>query len=140
MAEPDFSLWLPRRGDLDLQTRRVMRAVEEYDEQLRFARNERNGDWVVTLGEGGIPVFGFGRELPHADEVPRILAKHDIARHGKKIMDALARDAERKRLDGEYRYSETTGEVAEVMESAMHRLGGTPYKRSLRKQDPKHRD
>ena len=139
MARPDFSLWLPGVGEVDPRIRRVMRAVEEYDESLRFGRNERNGDWVVMIGEMGTPVFGFGQGLPDPRDVPRILEKHDIKRHGKRIMDALARESERKRLDEEYRYGETTGEVAEVMESAMHRLGGTPYKRSLAKRDPKHR-
>ena len=139
MAQPDISLWLPGLGATDLRIRKVAHAVRDYDESLRLARNETYGDWCVVIGDMGHPVFSFGKELPNSYDVPGLLSKHDTKRYGKEIMDALARDAERKRLDSEYRYDQTTGEVAEVMESAMHRLGGTPYKRSIRKMDPKHR-
>lgn len=139
MAQPDISLWLPGLGAVDLRVRKVAHAVRDYDESLRLAKNENFGDWCVVIGEMGHPVFSFGMELPDPRDVERLLAKHDTKRYGKEIMDALARDAERKRLDDEYRMHDVNGSVAEVMESAMHRMGGTPYHRSLRKQDPAHR-
>jgi len=139
LAQPDISLWLPGLGETDLRVRKVAHAVRDYDESLRLAKNENFGDWCVVIGEMGHPVLSLGMELPDPRDVAQMLAKHDTKRYGKQIMEALARESERKRLDEEYRYGQTTGAVAEVMESAMHRLGGTPYKRSLRKVDPKHR-
>jgi len=139
LAQPDISLWLPGLGETDLRVRKVAHAVRDYDESLRLAKDENFGNWCVVIGEMGHPVFSFGMELPDPYEVPRILEQHDTKRYGKQIMEALARESERKRLDEEYRYGQTTGEVAEVMESAMHRLGGTPYRRSIRKMDPKQR-
>jgi hypothetical protein len=111
-------LWLPGLGVTDLRVRAVARAVERYDADLRLARHEITGDWVVTIGENGHPVYGFGKELPHPDDVERKLGSHDIRRQGRQIMDHLAREAERKRLDAQYRSEEQNGEMAEHLEVA----------------------
>jgi len=129
VPEAPVRLWLPGLGVTDLRVRRVARAVKQYDESLDLARHEVTGDWVVTKGESGFPVFGFGRELPNPDDVERILGKRDIKRHGKKIMDQLARDAERRRLDEQYRMEETDGIAAELFESAFRRVGKHPNPR-----------
>lgn len=111
-------LWLPGLGVTDLRVRAVSKAVERYDESLRLARHEITGDWVVTIGESGHPVFGFGKELPHPDDVEHKLGAHDIKRQGRQIMDHLAREAELKRLDSQYRAEEQNGELAEQLEVA----------------------
>ena len=114
-------LWLPGLGVTDPRVRRVSKAVEQYDAAFRLARHEVTGDWVVVIGDKGHPVFGFGRELPHPDDVERILGKHDIARHGPRIMADLAREAEKVRLDKQYRISESDGIVAEHLEHGFRR-------------------
>lgn len=111
-----IKLWLPGLGVADLRVRHVVKAVKEYDESLNLARHEITGDWVVIIGDGGHPVFGFGKELPHPDDVGRKLAAHDVTRHGREIMDHLAKEAERKRLDSKYRTEEQNGELAEHLE------------------------
>jgi hypothetical protein len=116
-------LWLPGLGVTDLRVRRVVKAVKDYDESLNLARHEITGDWVVVIGENGFPVFGFGRELPHPDDVAPKLAKHDIKRHGRKMMDHLAREAEQKRLDSRYRVEESNGELAEHLEVGFRQEG-----------------
>lgn len=122
-------LWLPGVGVTDLRVRAVAKAVERYDADLRLARHEITGDWVVTIGDAGHPVFGFGKELPHPDDVERKLGQHDIRRHGRKMMDHLAREAERKRLDAQYRMEEDNGELAEHFEAAFRAEGRHPTTR-----------
>lgn len=129
VPEAPVRLWLPGLGVTDLRIRRVARAVKQYDESLELARHEVTGDWVVTKGESGFPVFGFGRELPNPDEVETILGRHDIKRHGKKMMDQLAREAELRRKEAEYRMEETDGVAAEAFEAAFRRMGRHPNPR-----------
>jgi hypothetical protein len=116
-------LWLPGLGAVDLRVRKVALAVDRYDPALRLARHELTGDWVVTMGDSGHPIFGFGRELPRPDDVERILSEKDIKRHGKRIMAQLADEAERKRLDSKYRVSEDDGQLAEHFEHQFRRVG-----------------
>lgn len=115
LSEAPTRLWLPGLGAADPEVRRVARAVDEYDPALRLARHEVTGDWVVTIGDNGHPVFGFGRELPDPYKVPEILGKHDVKRNGKRILDAVARAAERQRLDDQYRVEEGDEATAESM-------------------------
>lgn len=124
-----IKLWIPGVGVTDLRVRKVARAVEQYDPELRLARHEIHGDWVVTMGERGHPIFGFGRELPNPDDVEQILGSRDIKRRGRKIMADLAREAERKRLDSQYRVEEQNGELAEHLEHAFRQQGAHPTTR-----------
>src|SRR4051794_1944803 len=87
----EHRLWMPGLNGADPRVRAVARAVSRYDEALRFGQHQVTGDWVVCIGETGQPVFGFGRELPHPDDVERKLADKDIKRHGLQIMDGLRR-------------------------------------------------
>ena len=128
-------LWLPGLGAVEPSIRRAARAVRDYDESLRLAKHEITGDWVVVIGDGGHPVLGLGREIPHVEEIRAKLEAHDTKRHGKRIMDELARDSEKKRLDAKYRADEQNYEMAEHYLSARRRLKGetgslrgrTPY-------------
>jgi hypothetical protein len=115
LSEAPCRLWLPGLGEVDPRVRRVVHAVRDYDPDLKLARHEVTGDWVVVLREDGHPIFGFGRDLPSPDEVAAKLAKHDIKRHGKKIMDQLARATERQRLQDQYAVDEGDGATAEAM-------------------------
>jgi hypothetical protein len=45
------------------------------------------------------------------------------------MMDDLAREAERKRLDDQYRMDETDGATAEIFEHAFRRVGRHPNPR-----------
>jgi hypothetical protein len=122
-------LWLPGLGATDPRVRACARAVERYDAALRLARHEITGDWVVTIGERGNPVFGFGKELPHPDDVEKKLAAHDIKRQYKQITDHLAREAELKRLDAQYRMEEQNGELAEHLEVGFRHQKAHPQAR-----------
>lgn len=115
LSEAPVKLWLPGLGEVDPRIRRVVKAVRDYDPDLKLARHEVTGDWVITLREDTHPIFGFGRELPHPDDVERLLSAKDIKRHGKKIMEQLARAAERERLDSQYRTEEADEATAETM-------------------------
>lgn len=116
LSEAPTRLWLPGLGAVDPAVRRVSRAVEQYDESLRLAKHEITGDWVVTKGERGHPVFGFGRDLPDPTQIETILGKHDVKRNAKRILEGIARARERQRLDDQYRVSEGDGAAAEGME------------------------
>ncbi len=115
LSEAPTRLWLPGLGAADPAVRRVAKAVNEYDDALRLARHEVTGDWVVTIGDQGHPVFGFGRELPDPYKVSELLGKCDIKRNGKRILDAVARAAERQRLDDQYRVDEADEATADAM-------------------------
>lgn len=108
-------LWLPGLGEVDPRVRRVVHAVRDYDADLKLARHEITGDWVVVLREDGFPIFGFGQELPDPAEVRGILERRDVKRHGKKMMDALAREAARRRAEADYAVDQADEATAEIM-------------------------
>lgn len=123
VPEAPVSLWLPGVGVTDLRVRRVARAVKAYDATLDLQRHEITGDWVVTKGESGFPIFGFGRELPRADEVEHILGKHDISRHGKRILDQLEKQAELERIAAAKAVDEQDEQMAERMLHEYDKVG-----------------
>jgi hypothetical protein len=123
VPEAPISLWLPGVGVADLRVRRVARAVKAYDATLDLQRHEITGDWVVTKGESGHPIFGFGQELPRADEVEKILGKHDISRHGKRILDQLEKEADERRKRDEYEADQYNEVVAERMLHEYDKVG-----------------
>ena len=142
MPTPLTKLWLPE-SHADKALVSLNRAVREYDERLRFMRNEVNGDWVVAMlmphGEAPIPVLGFGFELPDPAEVLKKMHEIDTKQHGDQILESIWKNNEQLKAaaaaraeDGEWRY-------AEGLEFLMRRDGQTPYMKSLRKRDPKQR-
>ncbi len=134
VPEAPISLWLPGVGVADLRIRRVARAVKAYDETLELQRHEITGDWVVTKGESGHPIFGFGQELPRADAVEQILGKHDISRYGKKILDQLEKEAAARRLREDKDADEHNEQLAERM---LHEYDKVGARRRLRVYVPK---
>lgn len=147
---------LPGRGAVDLATRNVDRAVNEYDERLFAARNPRNGldtvfvkmspftDWMSDDGldiEGQrcLPVLAFPEGFPDTQEVLRRIYLADAVRRGSEILDEINKNNEKIRVAERYAASEAAGETAEVMEHVTHALGRAPYHRSLRMNGPKQR-
>jgi hypothetical protein len=115
VPEAPCKLWLPGLGVVDPRIRRAVIAVRDYDPDLKLARHEITGDWVVVLREDGFPIFGFGPELPDPETVAIRLGAHDIKRHRRKMMDQLARDAARRRAEDQYKVDEADGATAEAM-------------------------
>jgi len=129
VPEAPVRLWLPGLGVADKQIRGVARAVRDYDEALRLARHEITGDWVVVIGDEGHPVFGFGKELPHPDDVEQRLGARDVKRNGRRILEQSRRAAARMKAEEDARFSDMTGEVAEHFEHAFRKVGAHPQKR-----------
>lgn len=127
--ESDTRLWLPGVHAADARVRAVARAVERYDEAFRFAKHELTGDWVVTIGDQGHPVFGFGKELPAPDDVERLLSEKDIGRHSAKILRELHRDAEAKHIEARHAMDDHNGQLAEKFEHLFRREGRHPSPR-----------
>ena len=123
VPEAPIKLWLPGLGVTDLRVRKVARAVKQYDETLELARHEVTGDWVVTKGESGHPIFGFGQELPPADAVEHILGRHDISRHGDRILGQLEREAEEQRRKDAYAADQHNEELAERLLHEYDKVG-----------------
>ena len=125
----DTRLWIPGVAAGDVHQRAVAKAVKEYDESFNLARHELTGDWVVVIGENGHPVFGFGRDLPNPRDVERILGEKDIRRHGARMLDALNREADRKRAVAQSAMDDATSMVAENMEHGFRKEGRHPRPR-----------
>lgn len=135
------TIYLPGRGVVDLAANRVDRAVNEYDERLSFARNEQTGDWCVFIKmergwdgpDAGLPVIGFGREIPHPEDALKRLHNADSVRRGSEILDSINRHNEDidKQLD--YASSQGAGHYVEALESYGVHNGITRHRRSLSK-------
>lgn len=123
VPEAPTSLWMPGLGVVDLRVRKVARAVKDYDATLDLQRHEVTGDWVVTKGQSGHPIFGFGPELPRPDDVEQILGKHDISRHGKRILDQLEREAAARKAADEYAADQQNERMAERMLHEYDKVG-----------------
>jgi hypothetical protein len=61
-------IWLPP-SHLYREGAVVEKAVNQYDPELHFGKNEANGQWVIFMERGGerIPVLGF-QDIPHPDD------------------------------------------------------------------------
>lgn len=134
---------LPGYGAVDLDARKVAKALNEYDERLLFDRNLDTGNWSawVKMPHGQTPqeVIVFGRDVPNVEHALARVQGADTVRQGIQMLEQMNRDNERLKTPGRQRFDNLIGEVAEVGESAAHREGLTPYHRSLPKRDPKHR-
>lgn len=148
------TIFVPGRGAMDLSCRKVDLAVNEYDERLFAARSPVTGvdtvfikmprvtDWMTQDGvdiDGTrcMPVLGFPAGFPDPSEVTQRLYEIDATRHGTEILRFMNTANEKLKEPARREASERSGIVAEVSESAHHRLGVTPYHRSLAKKDPK---
>ena len=133
-------LWVPGMGEVDVRTRQVQRAIEEYDERLVLARHEITGDWVVFIklernsplstDQGNLyPVIGLGPELPDVEEVRKRLHQADARRHGSKLLDQINDHNERLRQESRLAADEAIGETAEALEWGFRKEGWHPQTR-----------
>lgn len=135
------TIYLPGRGVVDLEANRVDRAVHEYDERLSFARNEETGDYCIFIKmergwdgpDAGLPVLGFGKQIPHPEDALKRLYQADSLRRGNEILDDINRtnDDVHKQLDAAAH--EGAGHYVEALESYMVHNGQTRHLRSLSK-------
>lgn len=150
------TLYVPGRGAMDRTCRDIDLAVSEYDERLFAAKNPRNGldtvfikmspftDWLNddgmdVAGQRCVPIMAFPEGFPHRDEVIARIYRADAVRRGDEILNEINKHNESLKEVSRRAASEQAGEVAEVSESMMHRLGKTRYSRNLPKRDPKQR-
>ncbi len=123
------SIWLPGRGVTDFQERRVDAAVREYDETLRFGRNNDTGQYCIFMvkrGSAPLPILGFN-EIPHPDDALRKLWKTDTLRHGNEILDTMNAENEEVHTERRAAADQANGIAAEGFEWLMRDQGQTPY-------------
>lgn len=135
-------IFLAGRGYVDSDLYWVDKAVNEYDNSLKFDYNEQTGQYCIFKYMGArhpnypewLPVLAFDR-VPPADQAIKRLIATDSLRFGEEIL----RDIQTRERDPELerRVDDATGLTAEGIESWMHREGKTNYHRSLAKKDPK---
>jgi hypothetical protein len=131
-----MNIVVPGRGVVNLDAEKVNRAVQEYDERLRFGFNERNGDWVIYIkmprsfdaayyieGEPVYPVLGFKDKIPQVDEAVGRVRLSDSWREGSRIYDRMIAAQERARAAQEADAADITGDVAERIEHQVRKEG-----------------
>lgn len=123
-----FTLFVPGLGNVEAGTASAALAIRDYDPDLKLARHETTGEWVVFLerGLGGnpYPVFGLGNELPEAGEITRRLGAADVRRHGRRIVAEIDANNERKKAEAKAKADEGITEVAEHLEHVYRKVGG----------------
>jgi hypothetical protein len=127
IAHEEQKLYIPGQGYVDLHLRRAMKAVEEYDDRLILAKHEVTGDWVAFIQLGPdrmFPVIGFGRELPHPDEIRRILEQADTHRHGDRILRQIRETNDRIQREKRARATEAIEEAAEYADFGFRKYAG----------------
>lgn len=124
-------IWLPGRGVTDLAERRADAFVQEYDENLRFGRNEDTGQYCVfriVRGEAPLPILGFN-EVPSNDFLARRLYQTDALRRGEEILDEMNKHNKALEDRGLAQAEEAEWIAAEGFEFLMHDQAQTPYRR-----------
>lgn len=137
MKTAALNIWTPDSASTaryDIPVLRVDKAVQEYDENLRFGRNEETGQWCIfriVRGMAPLPILGFN-DIPHPDDALRRLYSVDAQRRGEEILTEMNRhNAELEKVQ-EDAASEADGLAAEVYEHAFRMMGKTPYTKSFR--------
>ena len=131
IANEEQKLYIPGQGMVDLHLRRAMKAVEDYDDRLILARHEHTGDWVAFIQLGPdrmFPVIGFGRELPHPDDIRRTLERADTHRHGDKILRQIQETNDRIQREKRAAATEAIEETAEYAEFGFRKFAGIKTK------------
>lgn len=133
MPAPATKIWLPGSGLSDIRMAYLDSAVQEYDPNLRFGRNEDTGDYcvfVIKRGQPPFPVLGF-QEIPEKDTIFRRLYETDSLRHGKKMLDQMNADNERIWATQEANAAEGDAMAAEAFDWAYRQQGKAPYSKVL---------
>lgn len=127
IAHEEQKLYIPGQGYVDMHLRRAMKAVEDYDDRLILAKHEITGDWVafVQLGPDRMfPVIGFGKELPHPDEIRRILERADTHRHGDRILRDIQAHNDRLQAEKRKAGTEAIEQAAEYADFGFRKYAG----------------
>lgn len=131
---PEQKLYIPGAGGgmVDLAFKRAERAVKNYDDNLILAQHEMTGDWVafveIPATDRMFPVIGFGRELPHPDEIRVILERHDTRRHGDKLIRQIQENNDRIQRELRAAGDEATEQVLEAAEYGIRKYTGRKTK------------
>lgn len=134
-------IWLPDINGFsltDLSVTKVDAAVREYDENLRFGRNEESGQWCVFLvrrGEAPLPILGFD-DIPHPEDVAKRLYRADALRRGEEILDEINRHNRElevaENAESEAQINEAVELAAEHAERLARTVGTLRYSKSFR--------
>lgn len=127
IAHEEQKLYIPGQGMVDFSLRRAMKAVSDYDDRLILAKHEGTGDWVAFIQLGPdrmFPVIGFGKELPHPDEIRRILESADTHRHGDKLLRQIQETNDRIQREKRAAVSESIEEAAEYADFGFRKYAG----------------
>lgn len=126
-------LWLPE-SHTDKQLTTLNRALNSYDERLRFGRNEDTGDWCVFVlmphGQKPVSIMGFGHTIPAPDEMMQRVMRADMRRFGDELLEEINAHNEKLRQPARDKAEDAEWQMAEGMESFLHAQGKTPYHRS----------
>lgn len=138
-------IWLPGAGTVDLSVKRVDTAVREYDERLRFGRNDKTGDYCIFIKMppnyvGGIPssegtlypVIGFGNQIPDAGEAIHRLRKADALKNGDAILREMNRENDSLTQHIDDNAHDASGIVAEAAEWFGREQGNLRYSKIYR--------
>jgi hypothetical protein len=127
IAHQEQRLYIPGQGMVDFTLRRAMKAVSDYDDRLILAKHEHTGDWVAFIQLGPdrmFPVVGFGKELPHPDDVRRVLERADTHRHGDKILRDIQANNDRIQREKRNAAAESVEEAAEYADFGFRKFKG----------------
>lgn len=133
-AAPEMNLYIPGAGGgmVDLAFKRAERAVKNYDDNLILAKHEHTGDWVafveIPATDNMFPVIGFGKELPHPDEIRAILERHDTRRHGDKLIRQIQENNDRIQRELRAAGDEATERAVEAAEFGIRKYTGRKTK------------
>jgi hypothetical protein len=90
VSNEPVSILVPGRGLVNASALAVDKAVNEYDERLRFGFNETNQDWFIYIlmerdfpafyyvdGSPVYPIRGFGKEIPTPETAVNAIRQMD---------------------------------------------------------------
>lgn len=129
------SLWVPGKTD-DYAAWKVNKAVNAYDEDLAFGRNDETGQWCVFMRQGtssvatagDLPILGFN-EVPHPDDAIARLQSADARRRGREILDELNKHNENINAERKARADDGITATAEGFEWGFRKMGKHPQSR-----------
>lgn len=127
------NIWVPE-GFGNRESTRVRKAVQEYDPNLDFGRNELSGQWCVFLKRGtnkmtkevDLPILGFP-DIPHPDDALKRLRESDALRTGNEILDKITRNNQDIEDRREIAAKEASDQTAEAMDWGFRQMGKAPH-------------
>lgn len=129
------SMWVPPSYEYR-EAYAVRTAVEDYDPNLSFGQNPRNGQWCIFIKkgtnevtqEGDFPILGFPA-IPEPNQALKRLHNSDARRKGNEIIDAIQRNNDKIHADMEAKASDADGQLAEALDWGFRKMGAHPFPR-----------